>query len=170
MKLNNMLSELHQQKNQLEEELKALKDSREKSEAATGKYNLLSDKMKEKLEKDNEKREEIRKLVELGRKTQALALEWEKTKDKKEIIKKFVGSMTAEKKKRAADNTPEKISKRKKELIEKLSAEIKVGSKVRMLRSKNVGTVEKIKKNIVYVNFGNIMAEVNIVNLEVAEK
>ena len=170
LKLNNMLSELHHQKNQLEEELKALKDSREKSEAATGKYNLLSDKMKEKLEKDNEKREEIRKLVELGRKTQALSIEWEKTKDKKEIIKKFVGSMTAEKKKRAADNTPEKLTKRKKELIEKLSAEIKVGSKVRMLRSKNVGTVEKIKKNIVWVNFGNIMAEVNIVNLEVAEE
>ena len=31
-------------------------------------------------------------------------------------------------------------------------------------------TAEKIKKNIVWVNFGNIMAEVNIVNLEVAEE
>ncbi len=168
LKLNNMLSELHHQKNQIEEELKELKTSREKSEEATGKYNQLSEKMKAKLEKDNEKRDEIRKLVELGRKTQALAEEWEKTKDKKEIIKKFIGSMTAEKKKRAAENTPEKISKRRKELLEKLSAEITIGSKVRMLRGKQIGTVEKIKKDIVYVNFGSMMAEVSMVNLELA--
>ena len=36
----------------LEEEIKALKVSREKSEEATGKFNLLSDKMKAKLEKE----------------------------------------------------------------------------------------------------------------------
>lgn len=168
LKLNNMLSDLHSQKNKIEEEIRELKESREKSEAATGKYTELSEKLQAKMERDNEKREETRKLAELGRKFQALSMEWEKTKDKKEIIKKFVGSMTAEKKKRAADNTPEKISKRKKELIERLSTEIEVGSQVRMLRSKQVGTVEKIKKNIVTVNFGNIMAEVAIENLEVA--
>jgi DNA mismatch repair protein MutS2 len=168
LKLNNMLSDLHSQKNKIEEEIRELKESREKSEAATGKYTELSEKLQAKMERDNEKREETRKLAELGRKFQALSIEWEKTKDKKEIIKKFVGSMTAEKKKRAADNTPEKISKRKKELIERLSTEIEVGTQVRMLRSKQVGTVEKIKKNIVTVNFGNIMAEVAIENLEVA--
>ncbi len=169
LNLNNMLSELHKQKNQLEEEIKELKSSRERSEAATGKYTQLSTKLQEKLERDNEKREETRKLVELGRKSQALSLEWEKTKDKKEIIKKFVGSMTAIKKKREAENTPEKLTKRKKELIERLTAEIKVGSKVRMLHGKQIGTVEKIKKNIVYVNFGSMMAEVAIQNLEVAD-
>ncbi len=166
LKLNSMLSELHSQKNKIEEELSQLKSNREKSEASTAKYNLLAEKLKEKLERDNEKREETRKLSELGRKLEALSMEWEKTKDKKEVIKKFVNSMTAEKKKRAAENTPEKVSKRKKELIERLQTEIHIGTMVRMLKGKQIGTVEKIKKNIVYVNFGNIMAEVALENLE----
>ncbi len=170
LKLNEMLSELHSQKNKIEEELSQLKSNREKSEAATTKYNQLSEKLKEKLERDNEKREETRKLSELGRKLEALSLEWEKTKDKKEVIKKFVNSMTAEKKKRAADNTPEKISKRRKELIERLQTEIHIGSMVRMLKGKQIGTVEKIKKNIVYVNFGNMMAEVALENLEAVKE
>lgn len=166
LKLNSMLSDLHIQKNKLEDELRTLKESREKAQVSEAKFSTLSEKLQSKMEKDNEKREEIRKLSELGRKYHALALEWEKTKDKKEIIKKFVNSMTAEKKKRAADNTPEKISKRKKELIERLSTEIKIGTQVRMLSGKQIGVVEKIKKNVVFVNFGNLMAEVSIENLE----
>jgi hypothetical protein len=80
-----------------------------------------------------------------------------------------VGSMTAEKKKKAAENTPDKISKRRLALIEKLKQEIHVGSKVRMMKGKQIGIVEEINKNTVYVNFGNIRAQVAIENLEPAE-
>ena len=166
LKLNSMLANLHTQKNELENQIRELQKSREESEAASGKYSQLSQKLTERMERDQEKREELKKLAELGRKMVSLSEEWEKTKDKKEVIKKFVGSMTAEKKKKAAANTPEKVAKRRKELVEKLKQEITVGSKVRMLKGKQIGTVEKIKKEIVYVDFGNIKAEVALVNLE----
>lgn len=169
LKLNTMLSTLHSQKNQLENEILDLKKSREETEAASGKFSQLSQKLEEKMERDSAKREELKKLADFGRKYVALTADWEKAKDKKEVIKKFVGSMTAEKKKKAAANTPEKIAKRKKELIEKLKAEIQVGTKVRMLKGRQIGTVEKIRKGIVYVDFGNLKAEVAMENLELAE-
>lgn len=166
LKLNTMLSNLHKQKNQLEKEIAELKKQQEKTEEASGRYTRLSEKLEEKLERDQEKREELRKLAELGRRLQSLSVDWEKTKDKKEIIKKFVGIMTAEKKKKAAENTPDKIEKRKKALVEKLRQEITVGSRVRMLKGKLIGTVENIKKDVIYVNFGTMMAKVAIENLE----
>ena len=78
--------------------------------------------------------------------------------------------MTAEKKKRAAENTPQKVAGRKQALLEKLRKEIQVGSSVRMLKGKQIGIVEEIRKDIVYVNFGNMKAMVAIENLELADK
>lgn len=170
LKLNKMLSELHQQKHKLEEEIRQLQRQQSKAEAAGERYDMLSEKLNTRLERDKEKREEIRKLVELGKKMKALSDEWEKSKDKKSVIKKFVGSLTAEKKRKAAENTPEKIARRRLSLIEKLRKEITIGSRVRMMKSKQTGTVEEIKKDTVYVNFGNLRAAVAIENLEVVQE
>ena len=54
-------------------------------------------------------------------------------------------------------------------MIEKLKKEIQIGSKVRMLKGKQIGIVEQIRKNIIYVNFGSMLAKVAIENLEIAE-
>lgn len=169
IKLNSMLSTLHSQKNKLEEQLRALKSKEERTEAASERYEDMAKKFETKMEQDKTKREELRKYAELGRKFAALSDEWEKTKDKKTVIKKFIGSLTAEKKKKAAENTPDKVEKRRLALIERLKKEIQVGSKVRMLKGKQVGTVEEIKKNIVVIDFGTMRASVAIENLELAE-
>ena len=92
-----------------------------------------------------------------------------KNKDKKVVIKKFIGAITAEKKKRAAENTPQKLALKRSALIVRLKKEIQIGSKVRMLKGKEIGIVEDIKKDIVYVNFGNMKAKVAIENLEPAD-
>jgi DNA mismatch repair protein MutS2 len=168
LRLNTMLAELHKQKSKIENELLELKNKQALSEEAEGKYTKLSEKLNEKMEREKEKRDELRILAEAGRKYIALSEEWDKTKDRKAVIKKFVGSMTAEKKKKAAENTPQKLEKKRQILIERLKNEIQVGSKVRMLKSKQVGVVEEIHKNIIYVNFGNIRAKVAIENLEPA--
>ncbi len=169
LNLNTMLASLHQQKNKIEDELSILKTKQEKTEEAGGRFSQLSKKLTEKLEKDKEKREELVKFAELGRKYNSLLQEWEKTKDKKAVIKKFIGTMTAEKKKRDFENSPEKLFSKKQALIEKLKKEIHVGSHVRMLKGKQIGIVEEIRKDIVYVNFGNMKAKVGIENLELAE-
>ncbi len=169
LNLNTMLASLHQQKNKIEDELRTLKEKQNKTEEAGGRFSQLSQKLAEKMEKDKEKREELVKLADLGRKFNSLSQEWEKAKDKKAVIKKFVGSMTAEKKKKAAENSPQKLVARKQALLEKLRKEIQVGSQVRMLKGKQVGIVEEIRKDIVYVNFGNMKAKVGLENLELAE-
>ena len=121
------------------------------------------------MEVEKTKYEEMRKLAELGRRMQSLAEDWDKSKDKKPVIKKFVGQMTAEKKKKAAENAPDKVEKRRLALIERLKKEIQIGSKVRMLKGKQIGIVEEIKKNTIYVNFGTMLAKVAIENLEIAD-
>jgi DNA mismatch repair protein MutS2 len=170
LKLNSMLSALHSQKNKIEEELRELKAKQEQTEEAGGRYTQLSQKLTEKMERDKEKREELNKLADLGRKMHALAEEWDKTKDKKSVIKKFVGSMTAEKKKKAAENSPQRVAKKRLALLEKLRNEIHVGSKVRIMKSKQSGTVEEIKKDMVYVNFGHLRMQVAMENLELVQK
>ncbi|MFN8142892.1 MAG: hypothetical protein U0073_00595 [Bacteroidia bacterium] len=169
IKLNQMLSTLHSQKVKLEQQLSSLKNKEDRTSNAAAKFEQLSQKLETRMELENSKREETRKVNELGRRMLSLTEEWEKTKDKKAIIKKFVGLMTAEKKKKEANNTPEKVEKRRQALIEKLKKEIQIGSQVRMLKGKQVGTVEDIKKNTVIVNFGNMLAKVAIENLELAD-
>jgi DNA mismatch repair protein MutS2 len=170
LKLNSMLAGIHEQKHKLEKELKEVKIQRDRSEQANARYTQLSKKLEERLEKDKLKKEELTRITELGRRMQALAEEWENNKDKKAVIKKFVGNMTAEKKKKAAENVPAKVEKRKQALIEKLKKEIQIGSRVRMLKGRQIGIVEDIRKNIVFVNFNNLKATVAIENLELAEE
>ncbi len=170
LNLNNMLSTLHQQKSKIEEELRELKARQKETTEAGGRFEELSKKLSDKMENEKARREELVKLADMGRKFKSLSEEWEKNKDKKAIIKKFVGSMTAEKKKRLAENTPQKVAARKLALLEKLRKEIFVGTKVRMLKGKQIGTVEEIRKDIVVVNFGTMKLKTGLENLELAEK
>ncbi len=170
LKLNSLLAGLHLEKNKQQEESKALKIQEEKVKAAETRYQVQVQKLEAKMERDKSKREEVQKLALLGRKMQSLIEEWEKSKDRKAIIKKFVGSLTAEVKRKAAEQTPDKIAQRKQSLIEKLKKEIHVGSEVRMLKSKQTGIVEEIKKNDIVVLFGSIRAIVAIQNLELVEE
>ncbi|TAH41480.1 MAG: DNA mismatch repair protein MutS [Bacteroidetes bacterium] len=166
LKLNTLLSGLHLQKNKQVEESKSLKLQEAKMSAAEMQYKEMTKKLELKMEKDKSKREETQKLALLGRKMNSLLEEWEQNKDRKAVIKKFVGSLTAEVKRKAAENAPAKVEKRKQALIEKLKKEIQVGSRVRMLKSKQTGVVEEIKKNDVVVLFGSIRAIVAIQNLQ----
>ena len=170
LKLNALLAGLHLQKNKQEEQSKSLKFQEAKTSAAERHYNDLLKNLEAKIEREKSKREELLKLAQLGRKMNSYLEEWEKTKDRKAIIKKFVGSLTADIKRKKAENTPDKIEKRKKALIEKLKAEIKVGSLVRMLKSKQTGIVEELKKNDVVVQFGAIRAIVAIQNLQLVRE
>ena len=169
IKLNNMLADLHRQKNRLEQELRLALIQQKEAEDESGRFFQLTKKLSENMESEKERRAELGRLAQLGRKYEALSVEWDQAKDKKGIIKKFVGSMTADKKKRASERAPEKLEKKRKALLERLRNEIVVGSKVRMLKGKQTGIVEKIKKDVVYVNFGTMMAEVALENLEPAE-
>ena len=106
------------------------------------KYEGLAEKIQLKLERDKEKNEENSRLAELGKRLNLLSEDWEKSTQKKEVIQKFVGIMTAEKKKKLEKIAAEKRSKKKEKTIAKKIEQIKVGSSVRLFNSKQTGIVE----------------------------
>jgi DNA mismatch repair protein MutS2 len=168
LKLNHMLGALQKEKQKLGKHIQELKIKEENALIANQKYDELTHKIQLKLEREKEKIEEQTRLAELGRRLNTLSEEWDKSTNKKEVIQKFVGLMTAEKKKKLEKIAEEKRSKKKEKTIAKKMEQIKVGSLVRLFNSKQTGTVEEITKNKAKVTFGDIKSVVSIENLEIA--
>ncbi|MFN4811624.1 MAG: endonuclease MutS2 [Bacteroidota bacterium] len=168
LKLNHMLLTLQKEKQKLSNSIDELKKQEEKANESSRKYDALAEKIRLKLERDKEKAEENIRLAELGRRLHALTQDWEKATQKKEVIQKFVGLMTAEKKKKMEKIAEEKRSRKKEKTIARKIEQIKVGSNVRLLNSKQTGIVEEIAKNKAKVTFGGIKSIVSIENLELA--
>jgi DNA mismatch repair protein MutS2 len=168
LKLNNMLGTLQKEKQKLSHKIEELKAQEEKAAQATHKFDTLTEKIQSKLDRDKEKIEENTRLAELGRRLNLLSEDWDKTTSKKEVIQKFVGLMTAEKKKKLEKIAEEKRSMKKEKTIAKKMEQIKIGSSVRLFNSKQTGIVEEITKNKAKVTFGDIKSVVSIENLELA--
>lgn len=168
LNLNNMLGTLQKEKQKLSHKIEEFKKQEELAIQSTQKYDALTEKIQQKLERDKEKIEETTRLAELGRRLNLLSEDWDKTTSKKEVIQKFVGLMTAEKKKKLEKIAEEKRSKKKEKTIAKKMEQIKVGSSVRLFNSKQTGIVEEITKNKAKVTFGDIKSVVSIENLELA--
>lgn len=168
LKLNNMLGTLQKEKQKLSHKIEELKKQEELAFQTTQKYDVLTEKIQLKLERDKDKIEENTRLAELGRRLNVLSEDWDKATSKKEVIQKFVGLMTAEKKKKLEKMAEEKRSKKKEKTIAKKMEQIKVGSSVRLFNSKQTGIVEEITKNKAKVTFGDMKSVVSIENLELA--
>lgn len=168
LKLNNMLSTLQKEKQKLGHRITELQKQEMKALESAQKYEALSEKISLKMERDKEKNEENIKFAELGRRLNSLSEDWDKSSQKKEVIQKFVGIMTAEKKKKLEKLAEEKRSNKKQKNIAKKLEIITVGSTVRLFNSKQTGVVEEITKNKAKVTFGDIRSVVSIENLELA--
>lgn len=166
LSLNRLLADVQREKNKVTEQLQKLEEQTEATQKAEAKFEALQGKLNDKLEKSKEKQEEINKLVELGKKMNALAEEWQKNSDKKAIIKKFVDSLTAEKHKKQYQLALEKKENTKEKIIARVKKKIQVGGKVRLLKSHQTGIVQEIIKDKARVTFGNINSTVSLENLE----
>jgi DNA mismatch repair protein MutS2 len=166
LKLNRLLADVQREKNKITGELTKLEEQTKASQKTEAKFEALQAKLNDKLERSKEKQEEINKLVELGRKYNALAEEWQKNTDKKAIIKKFVDSLTAEKHKKQYQLALEKKENTKEKIIARVKKKIQVGGKVRLLKSHQTGIVQEIIKDKARVTFGNINSTVSLENLE----
>jgi DNA mismatch repair protein MutS2 len=166
LSLNRLLADVQREKNKITEQLQKLEEQTEATQKAEAKFEALQGKLNDKLEKSKEKQEEINKLVELGKKMNALAEEWQKNSDKKAIIKKFVDSLTAEKHKKQYQLALEKKENTKEKIIARVKKKIQVGGKVRLLKSHQTGIVQEIIKDKARVTFGNINSTVSLENLE----
>ncbi|MFM8431816.1 MAG: endonuclease MutS2 [Bacteroidota bacterium] len=170
IKLNTMLGALQKEKHKLEKEIATALERRHRTEAAETRFEQLSQKLADRIDREKVKQEENRQLLDLGRKMKALAEEWSVSKDRKAVIGKFVATMTSEKKRKALENSAERLAQKREELLQKLRREIIVGSEVRMLKSKQTGIVKEIRKDNVLVDFGQLQVQVALENLESAEE
>ena len=166
IRLDTILNSLQFKRNKLNEELKRVQEKQTKAEAAQTEFLNKKEKLDERLDKIKSTREDDQKLIELGKKLKALTDEWEAEKDKKKVIAKFVklagwqkAKIAEEKEKQRKENTREKVIARK-------LAEIAVGSSVRLNGGREVGKVQELKGSKAKVQFGIMVMEVSVENLE----
>jgi DNA mismatch repair protein MutS2 len=169
LRMDKMLSTLQREKHKAEQFQKQLLEAEQKSQDSKLKYEELFDKLRQKNEQQKLKADETARLGELGRKLEQIIQAFKSSKDRKEAHNRLNKILLAENKKQLDLAAQQKQEKRKKKKIEKIKAEIKIGSVVRLLNSRQKGIVEELSKGKARVIFGEIKSQVAIENLEVCE-
>jgi DNA mismatch repair protein MutS2 len=167
--LDRMLQQLQKEQQELRKLLTVLDQKQEIADKSKARYDELQEKMKQKMEKKNATQEETSKLVELGRKLQSITKEWETAKDKKPVMAKVTKILSAEKRKKIDKKQQLKKEKIKAQVLEKKKAEIKVGSRVKLLSGRETGIVEEIQNNRARVTFGNLKTLASLETLEAVD-
>lgn len=109
------------------------------------------------------------RLADFGQKYLRLMEDWSQKKDKKVIIKRFIDGITAETKKQEDLKKQNKLSSFAEKKIARIKPILKVGSKVKVLNGNEVGVVEEIKDEKVFIKFGLMKMTVGMENLVLAE-
>ena len=92
--------------------------------------------------------------------------EWNKNEDRKMVIKRFIDGITAETNKRKELAKQHKRDNFAEKKVARIKPLLKVGSKVKILNSSEVGVVEASKDEKVNTTFGILKMTVNMENLE----
>jgi len=95
--------------------------------------------------------------------------DWNQRKDRKEVIKRFIDGVTAETKKQELLRKQQKMDVYSEKKIARIKPLLKVGSKVKVLNGKEVGVVEEIKEEKVFVRIGLMKLTVGMENLAIAD-
>lgn len=168
--LNALLAEVQQQKTVLHETIERTEHEEFLKKISKEKYEVLSTNLREKMERDRDRKIELARLADFGQKYLRLMEEWNKNEDRKLVIKRFIDGITAETKKRKELEKQNKLDSFAEKKIARLKPLLKVGSKVKVLNGSNVGIIESIKDEKVGVTFGGMKMTVNIHNLELVRE
>ncbi len=166
--MDKLLNKLQAEKNVIARLRKDLQKQMSKTTAEKREFQELSEKATESLFRENKDRAEKQKLMDYGRKLEQLTSEWEESKNKKDVIAKFVKLAGFERHKKKVKEEFEKTEQFKAVKLAKIKAKVAVGSKVRMLNSRELGIVKEIKLNRAIVAFGNVVMNVGLEKLEMA--
>lgn len=168
LQMDKLLNTLQKEKNALLKLKRDLQKQISKASAEKREFQGLSEKAEESFIENLKNREEKKKLMEYGKKLLQLTNEWMENQNKKEIISKFVKLAGYELHKKRAQEEYEKTEKFKVKQVEKIKSKIKTGSKVRMMKSREIGTITAIDKDRAKVLFGNLVMDVGLEKLEIA--
>ena len=95
--------------------------------------------------------------------------DWNEKKDKKIIIKRFIDGITAETRKQEELRKQKKLDNFAEKKIERIKPKLKIGSKVKILNGTEIGVIEEIKDQKVFIKFGLMKMTVGMENLVLAE-
>jgi DNA mismatch repair protein MutS2 len=194
VRFDKSLASLQKERMKLEKTNEILKQEEIKAKVESEKVTNTQEKIKDKLEKFQTFYDANQRLVYLGEKVNQMADEYFENKNKKVLIGEFIRLVEIENSKKNKKTKAEKIidkqvvedikkeifpeikvirEKVKKEKQAKIKAEIekpkrllKVGDRVRMIDGKAIGTIDKIDKNLAFVNYGIFTSQVKLELLE----
>jgi DNA mismatch repair protein MutS2 len=164
--LNVLLAEVQQQKTKLAEAVERTEHEEFLRKISKEKYEVLSANFRDKIDRERERKIELARLADFGQKYLRLMEEWNKNEDRKMVIKRFIDGITAETNKRKELAKQHKRDNFAEKKVARIKPLLKVGSKVKILNSSEVGTVESLKDEKVNITFGILKMTVNMENLE----
>lgn len=169
LKLNRLLAEVQDQKTKLAEQMQRAEHEEFLKKMAKEKYHTLFNTWEEKINKERERKIELARLADYGQKYLRLMEEWNKKKDRKVTIKRFIDGITAETRKQEDLRRQNKRSNFAEKKIARLKPVLKIGSKVKVLNGNEIGVVEEIKDEKVFIKFGLMKMTVGMENLVLAD-
>jgi DNA mismatch repair protein MutS2 len=194
VRFDKSLVSLQKERIKLEKTNVILKQEEVKALAETEKVVITQQKLQEKLVKYQTFYDTNQRLVYLGEKINQLADQYFESKNKKVLMGELIKLVEIENSKKNKKTSAEKIiekkkvqeikqeilpeievirEKKKKEKMAKKKAEealpkrlLKVGDRVRMFDGKAIGSIDKIDKNVAFVNYGIFTSKVSLELLE----
>ena len=193
VRFDKTIATLQKERSKMEKTSVSLKEEESKAREESKKMETINTKIQDKLERYQELYDANQRLIYMGQKIDDIAEKYFNNKDKKTLIGEFLKVVEIENSKRKKISAKEKkikevvvkqviaevnvkveeirTEKKEKKIKAKLIPEkpvviLKVGDRVRMKDGKAIGTIEKIEKNKVSVNYGVFMSKANLDDLE----
>lgn len=169
LKLSQLLSEVQDQKTKLSDQLQRLEHEEFLRKIAKEKYHTLFNNWEEKINKERERKIELARLADFGKKYLRLMDDWQSKQDRKVVIKRFIDGITAETKRLELLKKQNKLDSFAEKKIARIKPNLKVGSRVKIMNGKEIGVVEEIKNEKVFLKIGQMKMTVGMENLVLAE-
>jgi len=195
IRFDKTIANLQKERSKLRETSQSLKSEEEKAREEGKQLEETQAKVQGKLERYQELFDSQQRLIQLGKKLDAVALNYANNNRKKQLVDDVLKIVAVENAKRApkVKKAPKKVDKAKahelkqeveqeiavirrkkkkakiqavKKEKEKPKVVLKTGDRVRLLDGKAVGTIDKLEKEKAFVNYGIFTTSVHISQLE----
>ena len=197
VRFDKTIATLQKERSKMEKTSNNLKEEETKAREEGKKMELINVKIKDKLERYQELYDASQRLIYIGQKVDDISETYFNNKDKKVLIGDLLKIVEIENSKRRKVSVKEKkvqeviqkkiveevtvkveeirLEKKEKKIKAALVPEkpkmiLKIGDRVRMHDGKAIGTLEKIEKNKVVVNYGVFTSKVSLDLLEFVER
>ena len=197
VRFDKTIATLQKERSKMEKTSNNLKEEETKAREESKKMEQINIKIKDKLERYQELYDANQRLIYIGQKIDDISATYFNNKDKKVLIGEFLKMVEIENSKRRKVSVKEKKAQEviQKKIVEEVTVKVeeirqekkekkikaalvpekpkmvlKIGDRVRMFDGKAIGTLEKIEKNKVVVNYGVFTSKVNLDLLEFVER